>query len=546
MPSRGMAILFEVQARDSRIMLQLFDQAAKHDMPGSRLTKTERRLRDWWQSPTAKFIYPTLRKLEVRGDSGIRGIRDLSLSFDYPVTVICGQNGSGKTTILSLASLAYHPPAGHHSRNARRKREKDRSHYTFSDFFYKGPDDPDILGVEITWGFSNLADVVIRKQTAKWMQYERRPERPVHYLGVSRCIPAIEQNVLRGHFKSKMKKPSANLNEKNLGRLSRIMGRSYTSVSESSSQNYRLRSCSSENNYSSFNMGAGEDILTELFLQLQETPDGSLIVVEEIEIGLHPRALTLLAAEIQEICFEKKLQIIISTHSADFIDALPREARVLIRRQGNFHNVLPSPTTRLAISSMSERNEAELIVYCEDVIASEIIRHSVRSDVLRRLNIVPVGSDSQLASQAYAHIVSGNLQHILIFWDGDVAVPQCEKFLDQALSRTRLSEIDAQRISWARLPGEAPPEKWMLSTLSENEWQGAPALADELKVGEYEAIEILKMLKTLDEHHSLTRVLAHEFSMDESEAARCLIRAFLNVSPDSANFIKNKIESTII
>jgi hypothetical protein len=49
------------------------------------------------------------------------------------------------------------------------------------------------------------------------MQYERRPERPVHYLGVSRCIPAIEQSVLRGHFKSKTKKPSANLNEKNLG-----------------------------------------------------------------------------------------------------------------------------------------------------------------------------------------------------------------------------------------------------------------------------------------------------------------------------------------
>ena len=58
-------------------------------MPGTHLNDTEQDLMKWWtyeKSPT----YPSLRKLSIEGDPGIRGIKKLNVDFKYPLTVICG------------------------------------------------------------------------------------------------------------------------------------------------------------------------------------------------------------------------------------------------------------------------------------------------------------------------------------------------------------------------------------------------------------------------------------------------------------------------
>ena len=41
---------------------------------------------------------------------GLRGIGPLRIPLDYPVTVIAGGNGSGKTTALFAAACAYRVP----------------------------------------------------------------------------------------------------------------------------------------------------------------------------------------------------------------------------------------------------------------------------------------------------------------------------------------------------------------------------------------------------------------------------------------------------
>jgi len=109
-------------------------------MPGTRLNQTERKLLDWWQESTA-FTYPVLSQISVNGIPGIRGIQEFDINFDYPLTVICGKNGSGKSTILALAALGFHSPKGHIPINASRKPKsgEDFTYYVFSDFFFKGP-----------------------------------------------------------------------------------------------------------------------------------------------------------------------------------------------------------------------------------------------------------------------------------------------------------------------------------------------------------------------------------------------------------------------
>ena len=41
---------------------------------------------------------------------GIRGIDDVRIKFDYPVSVIAGGNASGKSTMLFAAACAYKVP----------------------------------------------------------------------------------------------------------------------------------------------------------------------------------------------------------------------------------------------------------------------------------------------------------------------------------------------------------------------------------------------------------------------------------------------------
>ena len=133
------------------------------------------------------------------------------------------------------------------------------------------------------------------------------------------------------------------------------MARPYERAQVLETARYTLRQATADGNYSSFNMGAGEDVLIDLLHLLDTTPDESLIVIEEVELGLHPEAVRKLAACLLDLTWQKKLQVIVSSHSEDFIDAVPRRARKLVQRMGRDHLVVDKPTTRLAVGDLSGR-----------------------------------------------------------------------------------------------------------------------------------------------------------------------------------------------
>ncbi|MFB2874782.1 AAA family ATPase [Aeromonas jandaei] len=51
---------------------------------------------------------PCLRKVHI---DGFRGIYELDLDIDFPITVISGLNGAGKSTVGQLAICAYKKPS---------------------------------------------------------------------------------------------------------------------------------------------------------------------------------------------------------------------------------------------------------------------------------------------------------------------------------------------------------------------------------------------------------------------------------------------------
>lgn len=503
-------------------------------MPGIRLNDTERHLSDRWGG--GGYPFPTLRSISISGDPGLRGIKELNIDFEYPLTVICGKNGCGKTTILALAALGFHSPPSHIPINARRKPRigEDFTYYTFQDFFFKGPSDPDISGLEISWKYqdvnNNADNITIKKRTEKWMHYERRPVRPVHYLGVARNLPAIEQNVLRSHFKSGTTGIETRpLNDDFRGRLSDIMGRIYDETDIMSSSDYSLRKCRiGSSSFSSFNSGSGEDVLIDLLYLLQKCEIGSLIVVEEIELGIHPEALIRLARNLLEIIERKKLQVIVSTHSEYFIDSVPRLSRVLIQRANREHIINKAPTTRFAMGIMAGRVRPELNIYCEDYFAELLIKQSLPNDLRSRTHIVPVGSNSELINQAMFHLRAEFGQHILIFWDGDTRNQAKNWLRDKIKNLISHHEIELNqrlksKMNWDFLPGNEAPERWLIKTLNSNE--GFQALGSQLNCPVSEAEPLVTTLLAMRDPHYIGHELSQRTNLEEEEALQLLARS---------------------
>jgi len=51
---------------------------------------------------------PFLNNVSIDSPTPLRGITKGLLNLEFPVSVICGENGTGKTTFLSLSVLGFH------------------------------------------------------------------------------------------------------------------------------------------------------------------------------------------------------------------------------------------------------------------------------------------------------------------------------------------------------------------------------------------------------------------------------------------------------
>ena len=499
-------------------------------MPGRRLNDTEKKLMGWWDNLSTDSTHPMLKGISIKGSPGLRGITDLDVTFDYPLTVICGQNGSGKTTLLALSALAFHSPDNHHSYQARNYNKKNsNSYYTFVDFFFKGNMDPDITGVKIFWNYcggklpASRRTKTIKKKSNKWMKYETRPKRPVHYLGASRVLPAIERNVLRGHFRvNRSQHKIVKLNDDFRKIFCEILGRNYSAATVTQAEKYSLRSCEYGSSYTSFNMGAGEDILLELLYYLQEAPSSSLIVIEEIELGLHPEAQRKFAKELLEITLKKKFQVIVSSHSSIFIDSVPQRARILIQRTGvDTHNIIEAPTTRYAMGFLHGEALSELTIYCEDYFAERIIDKSLNSELRRRINCIGI-SDSwtQVVKQCVAHVrAKWSGKHLGVF-DGDVTEHALKKQIENDMSP------DTTKINCCRLYEDSlPPEEWVLQEILDND-DRIEMLNDDLGEDNTDTVRTyVEKLGTLSEPHNIGYEFAKQTGLRKKGAEDMLIKA---------------------
>lgn len=493
-------------------------------MPGVHLNNIERKLKNLWDNN--KEI-PFLTGISIDDGTAIRGMKNCRVDFKYPITVFCGKNGSGKTTFLQLAALAFH-----HSERKYRN--------TFSDFLKKSQYDASNDNTKLTWYYmgkdkkdKELTNISVHKGQKKWMHYDRRPIKKVVVLPVSRTLPANEKKY--NQVETLKDTDFTKLNPKYLGYLQQIMGRLYSEV-----DNYQelFSKCSqnSDCQYSCYNMGIGEKIICYILSVLQDIDEQSLIVIDEIEMGLHPEALSALAEVMQEIALNKKLQIFITSHSRDFLDALPREARIVVERIGNNITTINNPTTMYAISRISAKNTEEMVVYCEDEVAQDLIKSSLGQEKTRII-CGCVGANSELLKAAHCHKINGDHRKFVVIWDGDVKDKDINDYFN---SVPALSKDD---VKYTRLPGGIAPEKWILNNL-DNE-NGYEKLSMFFGVQPTEIQRILEKAKTVPDCHDIFYTIGCEISEDaktvQNYCCRALMQVNVNILDDIKDFLVNQL-----
>ena len=322
----------------------------------------------------------------------LRGLHPCNLNFRYPLSVIAGKNGSGKSTILAMACCAYHNTDTGYIPYDRKK-----SYYTFSDFFIQTEDEVKVEGIEISysilstkWKIKNSTEyrsgVGIqtrkKKRGGKWNKYERRLKRNVIFSGIQRIVPPGERTSDRnsiGRFQS-IKIPEET-RQKILDIASRVLGKTYTTLDLRTVNKSRLFVVDRKrSHYSGFNMGAGENAVFSLLIEFFSAGRNALLVIDEIELGLHEEAQRRLVEELKILCLEYHSQIICSTHSAIIIDSVPPEARFYIDSTENNTNIISGISSEFATGKLSGGRTKELTIFVEDGIAKEIIKNTLPVD----------------------------------------------------------------------------------------------------------------------------------------------------------------------
>lgn len=171
--------------------------------------------------------------------------------------------------------------------------------------------------------------------------------------------------------------------------------------------------------------GSGEFAVINLVLKLSEIPQKSLILLDEPEVSLHPRAQKKLMEYLLAEVLSKKHQVVIATHSSNIIKYLPPDA-IKVFRENSFQQVELKSQYSSADEAFLELGDdpADIkYIYVEDKAAQAIIERVIflSSEINSELfKIIYFGGG---AEQLYKIVgcssaIDGNYNKY-IFFDGD-------------------------------------------------------------------------------------------------------------------------------
>ena len=488
----------------------------------------EKRLRELGRNLQGKKPYLPHFLSAIRLN-GIRGLHDLRVSFDYPVSVIAGGNATGKSTVLSAAATAYRSPDGQ-VRNFRpamlfsdynqgTAKQAKRWKWKSIDLGY--------LGQEEAWKGATIEFDYRTPEGGRSMQWRRsqrgwsqnyfgrknasQPERQVYLRTLSNLKDPYRvhpSDVLRGRREEIEETP---LTASEIEFAHQILPFRYAEVVNLSNGKKNLLVAVQEHGstYSELHMAAGEHAILQLSKEITQL-NGALVLIDEVEAGLHPWAQQLLMLHLQQLALRNDLQIIVTSHSPVILDSVPSNGKIFLDRDDVSGKVVVRPAYRDIIqNALYGRLNEKLKLLCEDEIAEGILE-GVFDYLLPQERIqweaVNIGRDtgaSEFPQHAQALRKFGQIQDTVFILDGDQRGSQIENRIQKAAG-------PAVDIPILYLPGSEAPESWVWNCLKD---MHSECVSEQLGIDQQSLISIMNRLDAMYKlaSESLPEVMKSKF-----------------------------------
>ncbi len=396
--------------------------------------------------------------------SGIRGIDDLRVMFDYPVSVIAGGNASGKSTVLFAAACAYNVPGAgvkdfvpstlfpdYRPKIGGRVDEKRE---VLIEFDYSTPDGR----ISMRW-----------KRKTDWnrsfmgRKNAKQPERPVYLRTLSNLSNPSEVRSVLSMLRLNSAPVETPLTASQIEFAQRMLPFRYSEVVSLSSGKKNLLFAAQEGGaaYSEMHMAAGERVILHLAQEIAQLK-GALVLIDEVEAGLHPWVQQLLMLHLQQLALRNDLQVIVTSHSPVVLDSVPAHGRIFLDRDTTGRVAVLPPYRDVVQGALYGRSGDMLNLLCEDDAAEGILQgvfdylrplHSIRGESVR------IGRDTganEFPMHAKAFRRYGQIQNFVFVLDGD------QRNSEVGPDIQREAGVDVPVLF---LPGRGAPEIWVWERL---------------------------------------------------------------------------------
>lgn len=453
----------------------------------------------------------------------LRMLENQRITFDFPVTALIGTNGGGKTTVLGAAGSIY----------------RDIKPNQF--FAKSGKLDEGMANWKAEY---TLIDKTIRqndtlRRSATYKNYRWNRDslfRECVFFGVARTVPANERIELR-----KCASPSFEIEPNSIIDLQDIVKDAAKCILGKDVSNFntvqidkkgKVTLLAGEVNgirYSEFHFGAGESSIIRMVMAMESIEDYSLILIEEIENGLHPVATIRLVEYLISLATRKKTQIIFTTHSNDALAPLPHCA-IWACIDGN---LVQGKLSVHSIRTITGQVEKRLAIFVEDEFAQSWIHMLLRSTSnisLDSIEIHPMyGDGTAVQMNDYHNADPSRTFDSICILDGD----------------SKQEESEENNVF--RLPGESPESYIYDKVLDKiSECKGKLAVSLHLDFGEQNSIEqIVKdtRLTNRDPHLLYSQVAEKIGFLPEESVRNAFIYNWIQLYKSEVNEIIEKIKS---